>query len=221
MIDKINYVRMHLALLLHGQKYQQVDDNTHSECRVPFCQFGRKLWRHIETCTQQTGSCVEPYCRVSREMLKHWEICSKSQQFCRMCTPLRATKRKPSKKLQVPNCRTSRNLIRHYKECSSADGCKKCKIPNYLKGKLCGIRNSAKKRHSTLLKHSCCCRDKACENPMCIKMKRALTHTNVCQTKRSDSMVCHEIAIFCLHHTIACTEKDCILLNAIDSADTK
>lgn len=222
MIERINYVRMHLALLLHGQKYQKVDDATHRECRVPFCQFGRKLWRHIDACTQEIGLCSEPYCRVSREMLRHWEICSKSQRFCRMCTPLRAAKRKrrPSKKVQVPNCRTSRELVRHYKECSSMDSCPKCKIPNYLKGKLMGLRPMPKKRHSMLLKHSCRCRDKTCENPMCIKMKRALTHTNVCRTKCSESMVCREIAIFCLQHTVACTEKECILTNAIDSSDS-
>lgn len=211
---------MHLALLLHGQKYQKVDDEAHSGCRVPFCQFGRKLWRHIEACTEEAGPCTEPYCRVSREMLKHWEICSKSRQFCRMCTPLRVTKRKrvPSKKVHVPNCRTTRNLICHYKECTSKDSCPKCKLPNYLKGKLYGQRTMPKRRHSMLLKHACVCRDKKCENPMCIKMKRALTHTNVCQTKCSGSMVCREIAIFCLHHTIACTQPDCILTNAIDGS---
>lgn len=223
MTKRINYVRMHLALLLHGQKYQQVDDETHSECRVPFCQFGRKLWRHVGTCsaTQETGACTEPYCRVSREMLKHWEICSKSQKFCRMCTPLRIAKRKQSTaKLQVPNCRASRSLVRHYKECSSMDNCKKCKYPNYLKRKLHGTQMLAMKRHSALLKHSCCCRDKKCANPMCIKMKRALTHTNVCQTKRADSMVCRDIATFCLRHTISCTEKHCILSDAMSNADS-
>lgn len=211
MIDRINYVRMHLALLLHGQKYQQVDDNAHSGCRVPFCQFGRKLWRHIATCTQQTGSCAEPYCRVSREMLKHWEICSKSQKPCRMCTPLRTAKRKSSTNHQVPNCQTSRYLIRHYKECSSTDSCKKCQIPNSLKRKLYGPQNLTIKRRSALLRHSCCCRNKTCTNPMCVKMKRALTHTNICRAKLSDSIVCREIATFCLRHAISCTEKDCIL----------
>ena len=65
--------------------------------------------------------------------------------------------------------------------------------------------------HSALLKHSCRCQDRTCQIPMCIKMKRVLTHTNMCQGKTAESMVCQEIATFCLNHTIVCTQKDCIL----------
>lgn len=207
----------------HFDSYAFTKSITKCDCRVPFCQFGRKLWRHIDACTKtkEVGLCSVPYCRISREMLKHWEICSKSQRFCRMCTPLRtARKRKrPSKKVQVPNCRASRELVRHYKECSSKDSCPKCKIPNYLKGKMNGLRTIPKKRHSMLLKHACRCHDRTCRNPMCIKLKRAAIHCSVCQTECSESTVCREISIFCLQHTIACTEKDCILTSAVDSTD--
>lgn len=223
MTDRINHMRKHLALMLHAKKYQNVTETAHADCRVPFCQSGRKLWHHIVKCTgtPEADSCTEPYCRVSREMLKHWELCSKAQKLCPMCSPLRMPKRRQpqSNKLQAPNCRTSRETIRHYKDCNATNDCEMCKIPNYLKRKANGIRRLAKKRHSTLLKHSCCCRDKTCKNPMCIKMKRALTHTNVCQTMCSDSMLCREIVMFCLHHAISCTEKNCILLDEMPGAD--
>lgn len=216
MSDRINHVRMHLALLLHAQKYQHVADNAHTNCIVHFCAFGRKLWKHITTCKQQTVACTEQYCRVSRDMMAHWDACSKAQNFCRMCTPLRIAKQRVKdrrNKPELPNCREARDLIQHYKECISSDGsCKLCKFLICIKRLPYGPYGLSKwQRHSVLLKHSCCCRDLSCKNPMCIKMKRVLTHTNVCQTKRSDSMVCLEIVRFCLRHTISCTEKKCIL----------
>lgn len=209
--DKATKVRMQLAVLLHAQKYQQVDDNAHKGCNVPFCQIGRDVWKHIKTCTQEID-CSEPRCKVSREILTHWEMCSKSQLYCKVCTPLKVAKQKQPKKLNVPDCQTSRNLIRHYKDCTSMD-CKRCEVLRRLKRRLYGSRHLLNQRvcHSGLLKHSCRCQDKSCKIPMCIKMKRALTHTNVCRSMSPDTMVCQGIAIFCLNHSITCTEPNCIL----------
>lgn len=217
MIDYYN--RKRLALLLHARKYQHVDDNAHNNCHVVNCQFARNIWRHITTCTH--SACTNPQCAYSRNIIEHWEQCAKPYD-CGLCSPLRPPKpepeKEPPKKFELPDCRTARHLISHYKNCSSiGDSCEMCEIANDLRRKSKGLRQL--KRHSTLLKHSCCCRDKTCKNPMCIKMKRTLTHTNVCRTTCSESMVCREIAVFCLHHSISCTEPDCILSVEEPSAD--
>lgn len=218
--DKATKVRMQLAVLLHAQKYQQVDDIAHKGCAVPFCQIGRDVWKHIKTCTQETN-CSEPRCKVSREILTHWELCSKSQLYCKVCTPLKVAKQKQPKKLNVPNCQTSRHLVRHYKDCASMD-CKQCEVLRRLKRRACGTRSLLNHRvcHSGLLKHSCRCQDKTCKIPMCIKMKRALAHTSVCRMKSADTLVCQEIAIFCLNHSITCTEHNCILAQKTQCVNT-
>lgn len=212
--DKATKVRMQLAILLHAQKYQHIDDSNHRECQVPFCQIGRVIWKHIKICTPE-HQCTEPRCKISREILSHWEICSKNQLYCKVCTPLKVAKLKHSKRIEVPNCWTARNLIRHYKMCKLAD-CKRCKISKYIKRRICGpgIVPNQRVCHSGLLKHSCRCYDKTCQNPMCIKMKRVLVHTNLCRMKRPEPMLCREIILFCLNHSVTCTAHDCILLSA-------
>lgn len=209
--DKATKVRMQLAVLLHAQKYQLVDDNDHKGCTVPFCQIGRDVWKHIKTCTDEIN-CSEPRCKVSREILSHWDLCSKNHLYCKVCTPLKVFKEKYTRKFEVPDCRTSKNLIRHYKECTLMD-CKRCDVLKRLKRRGYGPHSLPNQRicHSGLLKHSCRCQDRTCKNPMCIKMKRALTHTNVCRLIGSTSTICQEIAIFCLNHSIACTQPNCIL----------
>lgn len=209
--DKVFKVRLQLAVLLHAQKFQLVDDSMHTRCKVPFCKTGRDVWRHIQSCTVDSD-CSEPKCKVSRQILAHWDLCSKNQLYCKVCTPLKTMKFGKSKRIEIPDCHTARNLISHFKQCAAFD-CERCESVNELKRKVCGSRALMKQKvnHSALLKHCCRCLDRQCNNSMCLKMKRVRTHTNICRCNTSDSLICQEIATFCLNHCISCTEKDCIL----------
>lgn len=173
--------------------------------------IGRDVLRHITNCKLEEN-CSDARCKTSRQILSHWELCSKTQLYCKVCSPLKVVKFRKSKRFEVPDCLAARAIIDHYKECTSME-CERCNNVKDLRRKVYGSRGLVKRRicHSALLKHSCRCQDRTCQIPMCIKMKRVLTHTNICQGKTAQSMVCQDIATFCLNHAIVCTEKDCIL----------
>lgn len=212
--EKAIKARIRLAVLLHARnQHQHTDYDAHVQCSVPYCQAGRDVWKHISNCMLETD-CSQPHCKSSRQILAHWEKCSKNQFYCKVCTPLKLAIKKKTRKIQVPDCWSSRDLISHYKECTLMH-CERCKVIKVLNGNVCSSRSLIKRRvcHSGLLKHSCRCQDRTCKIPMCMKMKRVLTHTNICRQSNSNSLLCQEIATFCLNHSIVCTEKDCILSN--------
>lgn len=209
-IDKAVTNRMQLVVLLHVQKYQDEADILHIGCKIPFCYLARAVWRHMVRCKLKIA-CPDFKCRSSHQILAHWDSCRLNKSSCTICDPLKKGKYM-RKRYTVPDCVAARASIDHFKNCTSVD-CKRCdNIVDFrrkaLKSRGFGARGPIR---SALLNHSCRCQDRTCRNPMCIKMKRVLTHTNMCQSKTTQSMVCQEISTFCLSHTIVCTEKDCIL----------
>lgn len=143
--DKATKVRMQLVVLLHAQKYQLVDDNTHARCTVPFCQTGRNVWRHISNC-KLGDKCTDARCKTSRHILAHWELCSKNQLYCKVCTPLKVVKFRKTKRVEVPDCLAARATIDHYKECTSLD-CDRCGNVKEFRRKVCGSRGLVNKQN--------------------------------------------------------------------------
>lgn len=210
--DKISTTRMQLTVLLHVLLVEDLDENTHRRiCKMPFCQSGQAIIRHIKTCTA-ANDCLTVNCKLSRELLAHWEDCKHSDVNCEVCTPVKKSLNDRLDSLRIPDsCRAARKLITHYKDCTSVF-CRHCEQVDSLKKKVCGTNafSPSKMKHSGLLFHCCRCEDRACKNPMCIKMKQVLTHTNVCQCK-TPNLICRKISLFCIQHCIGCNERDCIL----------
>lgn len=187
-----------------------------NECMRKKCKPMREVVNHIRQSRNCCGNCAVPLCKLARRILHHWKTCSRSD--CAMCSPYRRPHRE--------NClvRRTRNLVRHYKECSWAN-CGMCNVSIYLKQKLCGTRDQIRtcrlknKRdyQSAFVNHSCHCHDTACQNPMCIIMKRALGHINACQKipKRTDAKLCQEVFTFCVRHINICSEPDCIFVTKV------
>lgn len=205
--DNAMKMRFQLRLLLHVRN----SSSSPHACAMPQCDIIRAIYRHMEKCADHI--CPAPGCQISRKLLCHWDVCGKMRQFCEVCTPLRSTELKLPHLEGQPDCVTARKLIQHYKECTLLE-CEHCSVLIGSRIRRFGARHVVRRkiRSSALLKHSCRCQDKACRIPMCLKMKRFIAHTNVCRSQDADSLLCREMATFCINHMITCTENDCILI---------
>lgn len=116
--------------------------------------------------------------------------------------------------IQQPDCVAARKLINHFKE-ESLRNCKQCRrmmVNKYQRFAPRYFIRKQERKHSALLKLACRCQDRLCKNPMCLKMKRAIAHTNGCRNKDPYALLCQEMATFFMDHMAVCTQKDCILI---------
>lgn len=209
-------IQTHLVLLLHAHtctkkleaaESNQASDDAANKCIIPACQIMRDVLNHMKTCTSKL-ECTTRHCASSRRILMHWQNCT--DLVCQICLPFAKLSIKNSKNLE---CSASRNMISHYKTCVRAS-CGDClQLRRYRQIRCVKARKPMQWQREKMLSHSCRCTDQTCKIPQCLKMRRVIGHTKVCNRKVSSSMVCEEIAAFCAHHAVVCTENDCILTN--------
>ena len=58
--------------------------------------------------------------------------------------------------------------------------------------------------------HASKCRDPACKQPSCVRMKRVLRHTRDCKLRMSGNCsICKQFLLLCYSHARTCTEDKC------------
>lgn len=217
--ERMRLVRKQLAWMLHAHeclKYEENKKSVKKECSMPSsCKVMKEVLVHVRTCTFFTD-CSFELCVSTRAILYHWIACIHSD--CILCSPQRkATALENTKNFE---CAASRDFVSHFKTCGKdvfqCDYCQKIKTFQKIQDfRRMVFRKPTQKRQETMLVHSCHCTDPKCKIPQCLKMKRVLTHTKLCNRKVHSSSVCQEVAVFCSHHAIVCTEDDCLLVRGI------
>lgn len=209
-------VKQHLLLLLHAYKCLKRDKSNAKEVNkcthtnVAHCKAMKDVLTHMQSC-KAGMDCPIPNCSSSRKIISHWIICNRP--YCPVCSSIKEHSH------QLHFCSSSRFMVSHYKDCTRRN-CKDCCMYDSQLIRFRLIRSGESRfttqkrvrpKRERMIAHSCRCVDQKCKIPLCMKMKRVIGHTKICQRKINNSATCQEIAAFCSHHAIICTEKDCIL----------
>lgn len=217
-MDAPRKIQTHLVLLLHAhscnKRQEAAESNqtndTFNKCIIPACQMMRDVLTHMKSCTSKL-ECTTRHCASSRRILMHWQNCT--DLVCIICEPFAKLTIKNTKNI---DCSSSRYMVSHYKTCVRTN-CGDClQLRRYRqircgKGRFAARKQQIQPRREKMLSHSCQCMDQTCKIPQCLKMKRVIGHTKVCQRKVNSSVICEEVAAFCAHHAVVCTENNCVL----------
>lgn len=179
-----------------------------SACKYSNCQMIKDVLRHMRSC-RLGADCKTPLCIECHQLVAHFNKCVSLE--CPVCKNIR---RIAWRRRENQYCAKSCEMIQHYKQCALAN-CASCKCVNELRpARTPDIERRAPRREA-MLAHACRCRDRGCRQPMCIKIRRVVGHTKVCNGKTTNSAICREVFSFCCRHAIVCRDVNCVITDGL------
>lgn len=178
-----------------------------STCKYSNCQMIKNVLRHMRLCRLGTD-CKTPLCVECHQLVAHFNKCVNLE--CPVCKNIR---RIAWRQRENQYCAKSCEVIQHYKQCALIN-CSCCKYMHQLKPTRTRLAERDAPKREVLLAHACRCQDRSCRQPMCIKIRRVISHTKVCNGKTNNSAICREVFSFCCQHAIVCRDANCVITDS-------
>lgn len=226
--EKVRVMRSTLVMMIHARlcshrdaELQEKDANgteatpndidqpkdQKEACKYVNCPMMKDILNHMKTC-RAGNSCTLPSCIECNELMAHFKNCNNLE--CPVCEKLRYI---AWKKAENRFCANSYEMITHYKTCAVIS-CALCKYMHRMKNAPPRFIDLNQKSREKSVARACQCRDRKCIHPICIKIRRVISHSKVCNRRSNSSAICREVFTFCCKHAVFCKEPHCVLADS-------